>query len=122
MKGLNDDPGCRHAWVTWLNLLRLKSKPPTSARTAPSCASSEMKADSTSGSCTICQGLLGVSRCTRMIEPRRMRFCGVVLESSARAAKRSDSPPMETFSPVSYTHLRAHETPEHLVCRLLLEK
>src|SRR5678816_1828187 len=23
------------------------------------------------------------------------------------------------ISPVSYTHLRAHETPEHLVCRLL---
>src|SRR5678815_1420638 len=22
------------------------------------------------------------------------------------------------FMPVSYTHLRAHETPEHLVCRL----
>eukprot|EP00658_Telonema_sp_P-2_P033621 TRINITY_DN24640_c0_g1_i3.p1 TRINITY_DN24640_c0_g1~~TRINITY_DN24640_c0_g1_i3.p1 ORF type:complete len:442 (+),score=99.07 TRINITY_DN24640_c0_g1_i3:179-1504(+) len=28
----------------------------------------------------------------------------------------------ETRGPVSYTHLRAHETPEHLVCRLLLEK
>src|SRR5678815_2954498 len=27
-----------------------------------------------------------------------------------------------THRPVSYTHLRAHETPEHLVCRLLLEK
>src|SRR5678815_6060148 len=27
-----------------------------------------------------------------------------------------------TPGPVSYTHLRAHETPEHLVCRLLLEK
>eukprot|EP00658_Telonema_sp_P-2_P073179 TRINITY_DN62229_c0_g1_i2.p1 TRINITY_DN62229_c0_g1~~TRINITY_DN62229_c0_g1_i2.p1 ORF type:complete len:105 (+),score=15.53 TRINITY_DN62229_c0_g1_i2:171-485(+) len=27
-----------------------------------------------------------------------------------------------TNIPVSYTHLRAHETPEHLVCRLLLEK
>src|SRR5678816_4825866 len=27
-----------------------------------------------------------------------------------------------TTTPVSYTHLRAHETPEHLVCRLLLEK
>ena len=27
-----------------------------------------------------------------------------------------------TSSAVSYTHLRAHETPEHLVCRLLLEK
>src|SRR5678815_2939835 len=26
------------------------------------------------------------------------------------------------MGPVSYTHLRAHETPEHLVCRLLLEK
>eukprot|EP00658_Telonema_sp_P-2_P041886 TRINITY_DN3000_c0_g1_i1.p1 TRINITY_DN3000_c0_g1~~TRINITY_DN3000_c0_g1_i1.p1 ORF type:complete len:120 (-),score=47.26 TRINITY_DN3000_c0_g1_i1:50-409(-) len=26
------------------------------------------------------------------------------------------------LGPVSYTHLRAHETPEHLVCRLLLEK
>src|SRR5674536_319722 len=25
-------------------------------------------------------------------------------------------------APVSYTHLRAHETPEHLVCRLLLAK
>eukprot|EP00658_Telonema_sp_P-2_P078001 TRINITY_DN7208_c0_g1_i1.p1 TRINITY_DN7208_c0_g1~~TRINITY_DN7208_c0_g1_i1.p1 ORF type:complete len:160 (+),score=42.95 TRINITY_DN7208_c0_g1_i1:54-533(+) len=30
---------------------------------------------------------------------------------------------MRDFSrAVSYTHLRAHETPEHLVCRLLLEK
>ena len=29
---------------------------------------------------------------------------------------------MYTEEPVSYTHLRAHETPEHLVCRLLLEK
>src|SRR5678816_1617813 len=28
---------------------------------------------------------------------------------------------MPTFQTVSYTHLRAHETPEHLVCRLLLE-
>eukprot|EP00658_Telonema_sp_P-2_P014274 TRINITY_DN15420_c0_g1_i1.p1 TRINITY_DN15420_c0_g1~~TRINITY_DN15420_c0_g1_i1.p1 ORF type:complete len:536 (+),score=151.55 TRINITY_DN15420_c0_g1_i1:1131-2738(+) len=28
----------------------------------------------------------------------------------------------DTAVPVSYTHLRAHETPEHLVCRLLLEK
>ena len=28
----------------------------------------------------------------------------------------------ELLNAVSYTHLRAHETPEHLVCRLLLEK
>ena len=26
------------------------------------------------------------------------------------------------FFPVSYTHLRAHETDSYLVCRLLLEK
>src|SRR5678815_4613611 len=31
------------------------------------------------------------------------------LKARARAAN---------LSPVSYTHLRAHETPEHLVCRL----
>src|SRR5678816_2548485 len=30
--------------------------------------------------------------------------------------------PIYRHGPVSYTHLRAHETPEHLVCRLLLEK
>src|SRR5678816_4738268 len=32
-----------------------------------------------------------------------------------RPRKRGGSP-----KAVSYTHLRAHETPEHLVCRLLL--
>ena len=30
--------------------------------------------------------------------------------------------PPHTVLPVSYTHLRAHETSLHLVCRLLLEK
>src|SRR5674536_379432 len=30
--------------------------------------------------------------------------------------------PIISMDAVSYTHLRAHETPEHLVCRLLLEK
>src|SRR5678816_3381614 len=29
--------------------------------------------------------------------------------------------PVMSYHSVSYTHLRAHETPEHLVCRLLLE-
>ena len=29
---------------------------------------------------------------------------------------------IEWVAPVSYTHLRAHETLRHLVCRLLLEK
>ena len=30
--------------------------------------------------------------------------------------------PSDEIIPVSYTHLRAHETPEHLVSRPLLEK
>eukprot|EP00658_Telonema_sp_P-2_P046882 TRINITY_DN35246_c0_g1_i1.p1 TRINITY_DN35246_c0_g1~~TRINITY_DN35246_c0_g1_i1.p1 ORF type:complete len:143 (+),score=45.19 TRINITY_DN35246_c0_g1_i1:114-542(+) len=38
---------------------------------------------------------------------------------SDQSATGSDAP---FPRPVSYTHLRAHETPEHLVCRLLLEK
>src|SRR5678815_5808576 len=40
-----------------------------------------------------------------------------------RGAKRSNPASHYLYLyPVSYTHLRAHETPEHLVCRLLLEK
>src|SRR5665647_1621121 len=31
-------------------------------------------------------------------------------------------PELEGLIPVSYTHLRAHETDSYLVCRLLLEK
>eukprot|EP00658_Telonema_sp_P-2_P008378 TRINITY_DN13156_c0_g1_i2.p1 TRINITY_DN13156_c0_g1~~TRINITY_DN13156_c0_g1_i2.p1 ORF type:complete len:592 (-),score=116.94 TRINITY_DN13156_c0_g1_i2:49-1824(-) len=37
--------------------------------------------------------------------------------TSAPSTNSTKAPPA-----VSYTHLRAHETPEHLVCRLLLEK
>ena len=33
-----------------------------------------------------------------------------------------DIPMEEVYCPVSYTHLRAHETGRNLVCRLLLEK
>eukprot|EP00658_Telonema_sp_P-2_P024695 TRINITY_DN19930_c0_g1_i1.p1 TRINITY_DN19930_c0_g1~~TRINITY_DN19930_c0_g1_i1.p1 ORF type:complete len:389 (+),score=74.64 TRINITY_DN19930_c0_g1_i1:111-1277(+) len=40
-----------------------------------------------------------------------------VLSCSIPTDSPTDSP-----TAVSYTHLRAHETPEHLVCRLLLEK
>ena len=37
-------------------------------------------------------------------------------------AKAGNSYKTATYSPVSYTHLRAHETVLDLVCRLLLEK
>src|SRR5674536_369541 len=43
--------------------------------------------------------------------------------ATARALRwREDFQAFYDQPPVSYTHLRAHETPEHLVCRLLLEK
>src|SRR5674536_222577 len=54
-------------------------------------------------------------------------FCAacVSLSTIGCAVGRSGLPmprSMMSSPPVSYTHLRAHETPEHLVCRLLLEK
>eukprot|EP00658_Telonema_sp_P-2_P047727 TRINITY_DN36326_c0_g1_i2.p1 TRINITY_DN36326_c0_g1~~TRINITY_DN36326_c0_g1_i2.p1 ORF type:complete len:268 (+),score=92.67 TRINITY_DN36326_c0_g1_i2:174-977(+) len=38
------------------------------------------------------------------------------------AEKLGEEGDVDAMNAVSYTHLRAHETPEHLVCRLLLEK
>src|SRR5678815_1715603 len=47
------------------------------------------------------------------IEPLRQQLFAIVGNSTpARSTV--------IVIPVSYTHLRAHETPEHLVCRLLL--
>src|SRR5678816_4025053 len=43
---------------------------------------------------------------------------GVALHSQTT----EDLTELRSLGTVSYTHLRAHETPEHLVCRLLLEK
>ena len=42
-------------------------------------------------------------------------------EHDHRAAKHDWRPP-DAQEPVSYTHLRAHETVLDIVCRLLLEK
>eukprot|EP00658_Telonema_sp_P-2_P069981 TRINITY_DN5959_c0_g1_i3.p1 TRINITY_DN5959_c0_g1~~TRINITY_DN5959_c0_g1_i3.p1 ORF type:complete len:189 (-),score=16.54 TRINITY_DN5959_c0_g1_i3:65-631(-) len=42
--------------------------------------------------------------------------------SSQQQRRRLRLIAMRCIVTVSYTHLRAHETPEHLVCRLLLEK
>src|SRR5674536_394270 len=47
------------------------------------------------------------------------RLAGIRLHSDTSGLTVSSGRPR---GPVSYTHLRAHETPEHLVCRLLLEK
>src|SRR5678816_4850238 len=51
----------------------------------------------------------------------------MIVMNAASSVVTTRSPYIARFSmtlpqAVSYTHLRAHETPEHLVCRLLLEK
>ena len=47
-------------------------------------------------------------------------------DDTNRALFRDDTPTdaaaFHPYTPVSYTHLRAHETDSYLVCRLLLEK
>src|SRR5919204_263517 len=86
MNGLNAEPGCRQAWVTWLNFVRLKSNPPTSARIAPSRGSTDTNADSTSGNCAICQFFPSCS--TRMIDERVvvlvLRGVGLQVEKTFR--------------------------------------
>src|SRR5678816_1408776 len=52
--------------------------------------------------------------------------CGKYASVAHRSNAGDGRQPIESMTtvgpmPVSYTHLRAHETPEHLVCRLLLE-
>src|SRR5678816_4877879 len=58
--------------------------------------------------------------------PTDFACANVASTSGGRVAdsgeRRCTEPRRYTVAPVSYTHLRAHETPEHLVCRLLLEK
>jgi len=46
---------------------------------------------------------------------------GAMITSAADEVRKRLAQLLE-IETVSYTHLRAHETPEHLVCRLLLEK
>src|SRR5678815_6048463 len=46
----------------------------------------------------------------------------LVRERGRKLGVRVDSRQSNHEGPVSYTHLRAHDSPEHLVCRLLLEK
>src|SRR5674536_396975 len=43
-------------------------------------------------------------------------------EATSESESESSAQSVPESVAVSYTHLRAHETPEHLVCRLLLEK
>ena len=61
------------------------------------------------------------------VSPTSGSFTGKIDEGSSAANPPNTTPTGDYASwsitiPVSYTHLRAHETREDLVCRLLLEK
>ena len=62
--------------------------------------------------------------CIRDRRPRERKTGAVVIErdqlGNARPIRRAVA--LGAIHPVSYTHLRAHETVLDLVCRLLLEK
>ena len=49
----------------------------------------------------------------------KVEICGV---NTSTLPILKESEKKDLFVPVSYTHLRAHETDSYLVCRLLLEK
>src|SRR5678815_1678738 len=58
----------------------------------------------------------------RLTSPRGWRWRGPGPVMHTRSTERRPASDLSSRESVSYTHLRAHETPEHLVCRLLLEK
>src|SRR5678816_2964765 len=53
--------------------------------------------------------------------PRSILLPGWEAGRDMRWSRTGRSAEAVSHGAVSYTHLRAHETPEHLVCRLLLE-
>src|SRR5678816_2546336 len=63
--------------------------------------------------------------CRQIVQPRSQAeqvIYGTVQEIAQRLQITMPEVWIYESPAVSYTHLRAHETPEHLVCRLLLEK
>ena len=60
-----------------------------------------------------------VSFDAKKIQENAQEFLNTVIKLKPQALKGTY---IKSITPVSYTHLRAHENPEHLVCRLLLEK
>ena len=102
MNGLKLEPGWRHACVTWLYLFLPKSKPPTSARMAPSRGSSATNAPSTSGNCVISHVFLSVFA-TRINAPRRSLMLAGALSLKPDWAGLRPSPVITTDSPFCRT-------------------
>src|SRR5665647_1033449 len=54
--------------------------------------------------------------------PRKSPFSIVLMPEEEQELQHRAAKYTLPYCPVSYTHLRAHETDSYLVCRLLLEK
>eukprot|EP00658_Telonema_sp_P-2_P048079 TRINITY_DN36593_c0_g1_i2.p1 TRINITY_DN36593_c0_g1~~TRINITY_DN36593_c0_g1_i2.p1 ORF type:complete len:221 (-),score=50.36 TRINITY_DN36593_c0_g1_i2:61-723(-) len=79
--------------------------------------------DHANGFCTVHETLMFHALLRPPALSEKARDCVERWQSSGMdTGMGQDSDFLSTRTAVSYTHLRAHETPEHLVCRLLLEK
>eukprot|EP00831_Metopus_contortus_P051062 TRINITY_DN42893_c0_g1_i1.p1 TRINITY_DN42893_c0_g1~~TRINITY_DN42893_c0_g1_i1.p1 ORF type:complete len:350 (-),score=39.99 TRINITY_DN42893_c0_g1_i1:79-993(-) len=58
----------------------------------------------------------------KLSKPVQAIYSKIIKSSRVKAERKTESVYVSSLIPVSYTHLRAHETSLHLVCRLLLEK
>src|SRR5678816_4644529 len=63
-----------------------------------------------------------IDKITELIDKLTKGLVPALTNIPAPTIPEPDFPHRVEPQAVSYTHLRAHETPEHLVCRLLLEK
>ena len=71
----------------------------------------------------MCCDLLNVERDLHILEKTGMDMIHYdIMDTSFTTGTMLPALMLERVAPVSYTHLRAHETGRNLVCRLLLEK
>src|SRR5678815_2932894 len=69
------------------------------------------------GAARTCQRTHEATCYTTPLSPVPFAANDALCVTGARAPLRPDRDLLDHQDPVSYTHLRAHETPEHLVCR-----
>ena len=86
------------------------------------CSASHFQVEPNTHTCPVCLGLPGALPVPNQTACDYCIKLGLSLGCSINKETFFERKNYFYPDPVSYTHLRAHETPEHLVCRLLLEK
>eukprot|EP00658_Telonema_sp_P-2_P063846 TRINITY_DN52665_c0_g1_i1.p1 TRINITY_DN52665_c0_g1~~TRINITY_DN52665_c0_g1_i1.p1 ORF type:complete len:132 (-),score=21.99 TRINITY_DN52665_c0_g1_i1:61-456(-) len=118
--------------MRYLFVFLMIRRPPGSPLSSSSAASDVYKRQPFTWVTTIESGLLSECEALQTVDLtplQRATTVGDLALIGCRGITNIDLTPLANvtvfghhFMSVSYTHLRAHETPEHLVCRLLLEK